>query len=54
VPHLHTHVVPRYPGDPAPGGPIAFDALFAAERQPDDVLRAQAAALRHRLEHPSV
>jgi diadenosine tetraphosphate (Ap4A) HIT family hydrolase len=49
VPHLHTHVVPRYPDDPAAGGPIAFDALFAAEPQPEDVLPAQAAALRHRL-----
>ena len=31
VPHLHTHVLPRYLDDPAPGGPIAWDAIFAAE-----------------------
>jgi diadenosine tetraphosphate (Ap4A) HIT family hydrolase len=22
VPHLHTHIVPRYDGDPAPGRPL--------------------------------
>ena len=24
VPHLHTHVVPRYPDDPRPGWPFPF------------------------------
>jgi diadenosine tetraphosphate (Ap4A) HIT family hydrolase len=49
VPHLHTHVLPRYLDDPAPGGPIAWDAIFAAEpTDPEELLR-QAAALRARL-----
>jgi diadenosine tetraphosphate (Ap4A) HIT family hydrolase len=49
VPHLHTHVVPRYLDDPAPGGPIAWDAMFSEEPQPPDVLVGQAAAIRDRL-----
>jgi diadenosine tetraphosphate (Ap4A) HIT family hydrolase len=49
VPHLHTHVLPRYPDDPAPGGPIAWDAIFAAQPIDSEVLRRQAAALRARL-----
>ena len=28
VPHLHTHVVPRYRDDPAPGGPIEWAQIF--------------------------
>jgi diadenosine tetraphosphate (Ap4A) HIT family hydrolase len=49
VPHLHTHVVPRYPGDPAPGGPLAWDAIFAPEPTDPDVLRRQADAIRGRM-----
>jgi diadenosine tetraphosphate (Ap4A) HIT family hydrolase len=49
VPHLHTHVLPRYHDDPAPGGPIGWDAIFAAEPTAPEVLRRQAAALRTRL-----
>jgi len=51
VPHLHTHVVPRYADDPAPGGPIAWDDLFADEPVPEPTLRSQAAAIRSRLGH---
>ena len=49
VPHLHTHVVPRYPGDPAPGGPLPWDAMFLPEPADPDVLRRQADAIRARL-----
>jgi diadenosine tetraphosphate (Ap4A) HIT family hydrolase len=49
VPHLHTHVLPRYLDDPAAGGPIAWDAIFAAEPTDPEVLSRQAAALRARL-----
>jgi len=46
VPHLHTHVVPRYRDDPAPGGPIAWEEIFSADPAPEDELRRQAAGLR--------
>jgi diadenosine tetraphosphate (Ap4A) HIT family hydrolase len=46
VPHLHTHVVPRYRDDPAPGGPIAWRDLFLRDPVPDSDLRSQAAGLR--------
>lgn len=46
VPHLHTHVLPRYQDDPAPGGPIAWEAIFAADPVPEAELRRQAADLR--------
>ncbi len=49
VPHLHTHVLPRYREDPAPGGPIAWDAIFTAMPADLGELRRQAAALRARL-----
>jgi diadenosine tetraphosphate (Ap4A) HIT family hydrolase len=52
VPHLHTHVVPRYPDDPAPGGPIAWDEIFASEPVDAEVLQHQAEALRARLLTP--
>jgi diadenosine tetraphosphate (Ap4A) HIT family hydrolase len=46
VPHLHTHVVPRYPNDPAPGGPITWADIFNPEPTPPEVLHQQAATLR--------
>ncbi len=46
VPHLHTHVVPRYRDDPAPGGPLAWDQMLSAEPVPGAELQRQAAALR--------
>jgi diadenosine tetraphosphate (Ap4A) HIT family hydrolase len=46
VPHLHTHVLPRYRDDPAPGGPIAWHDIFAPEPAPDTGLHRQAADLR--------
>jgi len=50
VPHLHTHVVPRYRNDPAPGGPIPWPELFADEPGDDAELRDQAAAIRRALQ----
>jgi diadenosine tetraphosphate (Ap4A) HIT family hydrolase len=49
VPHLHTHVLPRYPDDPAPGGPIPWEAIFRAEPLPDQELQEQAEDLRRLL-----
>jgi diadenosine tetraphosphate (Ap4A) HIT family hydrolase len=49
VPHLHTHVVPRYVDDPAPGGPLVWETIFADEPVAETTLRSQAAALRSRL-----
>jgi diadenosine tetraphosphate (Ap4A) HIT family hydrolase len=49
VPHLHTHVVPRYADDPAPGGPIAWEAIFSDEPTDGAVLEEQARAIREAL-----
>jgi hypothetical protein len=46
VPHLHAHVLPRYQDDPAPGGLITWEAIFAADPVPEAELRRQAADLR--------
>ena len=46
VPHLHTHVVPRYRhDDPAPGGPIPWDAIFQPEAVEEQVLHRHAQLL---------
>jgi diadenosine tetraphosphate (Ap4A) HIT family hydrolase len=50
VPHLHTHVLPRYLDDPAPGGPIPWEAIFSDEPAPEAQLRRQANALRQSLD----
>jgi diadenosine tetraphosphate (Ap4A) HIT family hydrolase len=49
VPHLHTHVVPRYVNDPAPGGPIAWEAMFADDETDGEVLEDQATTIRRGL-----
>ena len=49
VPHLHTHVVPRYRDDPAPGGPIPWEAMFSPEPTDPEALRQLAVSLRRRL-----
>lgn len=46
VPHLHTHVIPRYRDDAAPGGPIAWEDVLSPDPVPDSDLRRQAAELR--------
>jgi diadenosine tetraphosphate (Ap4A) HIT family hydrolase len=46
VPHLHTHVVPRYQDDPAPGGPLAYEAMFAKEAIAIEILEDHADRIR--------
>jgi diadenosine tetraphosphate (Ap4A) HIT family hydrolase len=46
VPHLHTHVLPRYSDDPAPGEPIPWEEVFSSDPVPEAELRRQAADLR--------
>jgi diadenosine tetraphosphate (Ap4A) HIT family hydrolase len=46
VPHLHTHVVPRYRDDPAPAGPIPWDAMFTEAPVDESELERQASQLR--------
>ena len=48
--HLHTHVVPRYAADPAPGGPITWTDMFAEAGPSEETLRAQAEQIRSALE----
>jgi diadenosine tetraphosphate (Ap4A) HIT family hydrolase len=50
VPHLHTHIVPRYLNDPAPAGPIPWDTIFSSEKVEETELRRHAADLRRLLE----
>ncbi|MGO9079860.1 MAG: HIT family protein [Streptosporangiaceae bacterium] len=46
LPHLHTHLVPRYTADPRPGQPFPLTAEAPPERIPADRLLAEAADLR--------
>jgi diadenosine tetraphosphate (Ap4A) HIT family hydrolase len=46
LPHLHTHLVPRYAEDPRPGRPFPLSAQPPDERIPDGRLVAEAAELR--------
>jgi diadenosine tetraphosphate (Ap4A) HIT family hydrolase len=47
VPHLHTHLVPRYLEDPAPGHPFPLPTdLSTFPRIPESQLRQDAEALR--------
>ena len=48
VPHLHTHIVPRYADDPRPGWPFPFPDPDPAPMS-DDRLEADLAALRRAL-----
>ena len=45
LPHLHTHVMPRYADDPHPGWPFPHPE-HPPPPHPEDVLRADADALR--------
>jgi diadenosine tetraphosphate (Ap4A) HIT family hydrolase len=48
VPHLHTHIVPRYADDPRPGWPFPFPDP-EPPAMPDDRLEEDLAALRRAL-----
>jgi diadenosine tetraphosphate (Ap4A) HIT family hydrolase len=45
LPHLHTHVIPRFLDDPAPEGPLAYPNALA-EPFPEEALIGDLAALR--------
>jgi len=45
LPHLHTHVVPRYADDPRPGWPFPFPAEDPPD-MPEDLLQRDIDALR--------
>ena len=45
LPHLHTHVLPRYSDDPRPGWPFPFPESDPPPH-PEDALRSDVAALR--------
>jgi diadenosine tetraphosphate (Ap4A) HIT family hydrolase len=49
LPHLHTHLVPRYTDDPRPGQPFPLSGAPPAERIPEARLLADVADLRSRL-----
>lgn len=49
VPHLHTHVVPRYRDDPAPRGPLVYEAMFSEEPMDAETLQGHVAAIRSAL-----
>ena len=50
LPHLHTHLVPRYTADPRPGQPFPLSAQLPEGKVPEDRLRAEAAELRSLLQ----
>jgi diadenosine tetraphosphate (Ap4A) HIT family hydrolase len=49
LPHLHTHLLPRFTVDPNPGQPFPLTAEVPAEKLPEDVLLADVKALREQL-----
>ena len=49
VPHLHTHLVPRYANDATPGRPLSWDAILAADPSDAGLLARQAGAIRSEL-----
>lgn len=44
VPHVHTHIVPRYPDDPAPGRPLPDEVFRDAPALADGDLADQVTA----------
>ena len=50
LPHLHTHIVPRYADDPKPGWPFPFPEV-EPETMPEDVLQRDVRALREATLH---
>lgn len=50
LPHLHTHLVPRFRDDPAPGHPFPLSPDAPDEQVPEARLLAEAAQLRNLLQ----
>lgn len=46
LPHLHTHLLPRFPADPRPGQPFPLTAQQPDRQIPESRLDAEAAELR--------
>jgi diadenosine tetraphosphate (Ap4A) HIT family hydrolase len=51
LPHLHTHLVPRFTDDPRPGEPFPLSAKQPDAKIPEERLRSEASALRKLLDH---
>jgi diadenosine tetraphosphate (Ap4A) HIT family hydrolase len=49
VPHLHAHLIPRFPDDPAPGRPLPDEAFEAARELSAPELSEQLQSLRDAL-----
>ncbi len=49
IPHVHTHIVPRYPDDPTPGRPLPGHIFANATTLSAEDLATQLARLRHHL-----
>jgi diadenosine tetraphosphate (Ap4A) HIT family hydrolase len=46
LPHLHTHLIPRFTDDPRPGQPFPLSAQAPDQKIPDARLQAEAETLR--------
>jgi diadenosine tetraphosphate (Ap4A) HIT family hydrolase len=53
LPHLHTHLIPRFTDDPRPGQPFPLTADRPAREIPEPRLRTEANALRSLLGLPA-
>jgi diadenosine tetraphosphate (Ap4A) HIT family hydrolase len=51
VPHLHTHLIPRYTDDPRPGEPFPLTARQPDAKVPESRLQGEAAILRKLLDY---
>jgi diadenosine tetraphosphate (Ap4A) HIT family hydrolase len=51
VPHLHTHLIPRYINDPRPGEPFPLTAMQPDSKVLEAQLRADASTLRKAIGH---
>lgn len=51
LPHLHTHLVPRFREDPRPGQPFPLSATPPEAKISDEALHADAVNLRRWLDH---
>ena len=49
VPHVHTHIVPRYPDDPTPGRPLPDDVFQNVPTLSAEDLAVQLTFLRRHL-----